>query len=54
MTGNVQLKAGGEIKADGSTIKLNQGDGVVTGGCICPFTGNPHADISTVVFAGKK
>ena len=53
VTGNVRLKADGDITADGSTIKLNQGDGVVTGACICPFTGNPHADISTLVFAGK-
>ncbi|MDC5753607.1 phage baseplate assembly protein V [Vibrio europaeus] len=34
-------------------ITLNGGTGVVTGECICPFTGKPHADVSSTVKAGK-
>lgn len=29
------------------------GKGVVTGDCICPYTGNPHADLSSIVKATK-
>lgn len=35
------------------TIKLNGGTGVITCESICPFTGKPHVDGSTTVFAGK-
>jgi phage baseplate assembly protein V len=50
---NVTVTAGGDVLADGSNIKLNGGAGVVTGACICPFTGSPHSDKSSTVFAGK-
>lgn len=52
-TENVTVTAGGDVLADGSNIKLNGGAGVVTGACICPFTGSPHSDTSSTVFAGK-
>ncbi|MBY8066964.1 phage baseplate assembly protein V [Vibrio fluvialis] len=52
-TGNIKAKADGHVLADGTTVKLNGGAGVVTGACICPLTGKPHADVSQVVFAGK-
>ncbi|MEL0625022.1 phage baseplate assembly protein V [Marinomonas arenicola] len=51
--GDVSVSAGGDVLADGSSIKLNGGAGVVTGACICPFTGSPHSDKSSTVFAGK-
>jgi len=41
------------IKEDADTIKLNGGTGVITCQSICPFTGKPHVDGSTSVFAGK-
>lgn len=41
------------ITEDASTIKMNGGKGVCTGSTICPFTGSPHVDVSTTVFAGK-
>ncbi|QFT40103.1 hypothetical protein GGC03_27270 (plasmid) [Vibrio sp. THAF191c] len=34
-------------------ITFNGGTGVVTGECICAFTGLPHGDISSCVKAGK-
>ncbi|WP_254619025.1 bacteriophage T4 gp5 trimerisation domain-containing protein [Vibrio metschnikovii] len=34
-------------------ISMNGGLGVVTGECICAFTGKPHSDMSTCVTAGK-
>ncbi|WDE69791.1 baseplate assembly protein V [Vibrio phage VPHZ6] len=51
--GKATVNAGGEIIANGSKIKLNGGKGVVTGDCICQFTGKPHSDISSQVTAGK-
>lgn len=51
--GKATVNADGEIIANGSKIKLNKGVGVVTGACICQFTGKPHSDISTQVTAGK-
>jgi phage baseplate assembly protein V len=59
--GDATLMVGGDLAAtvegvatlDATHIALNQGTGVVTGECICPFTGKPHADISTTVTAGK-
>lgn len=53
-TGDIKATATGDIIAKSSTIKMNGGKGVVTGDCICPFTGCPHADVSAVVFAGKQ
>lgn len=41
------------IIQDADTIKLNGGTGVITCASICPFTGKPHVDGSTTVFAGK-
>ena len=41
------------IVQNGDTIKLNGGTGVITCASICPFTGKPHVDGSTTVFAGK-
>ncbi|RIW17898.1 phage baseplate assembly protein V [Vibrio harveyi] len=34
-------------------IRMNGGKGVVTGECICAFTGKPHSDMSACVTAGK-
>lgn len=34
-------------------IRLNGGTGVITCQSICPFTGKPHVDGSSTVFAGK-
>lgn len=41
------------ITQDAQTIKLNGGAGVITCESICPYTGKPHVDGSTTVFAGK-
>ncbi|EJG1615100.1 phage baseplate assembly protein V [Vibrio parahaemolyticus] len=51
--GKATVNAGGEIVANGSKVKINGGKGVVTGDCICQFTGKPHSDISSQVTAGK-
>ncbi|HCE1515531.1 TPA: phage baseplate assembly protein V [Vibrio parahaemolyticus] len=51
--GKATVNAGGDIVANGSKVKLNGGKGVVTGDCICHFTGTPHGDISSQVTAGK-
>jgi phage baseplate assembly protein V len=43
-----------EVTIDSSKIDLGiDGTGVVTGECICPFTGSPHADVSSTVKATK-
>lgn len=41
------------VAVNSTDIKLNNGSGVVTGAHICMFTGNPHADCSETVMAGK-
>lgn len=41
------------ISMEGGKIQLNGGAGVITCESICPFTGKPHVDGSTTVFAGK-
>ncbi|WP_153448734.1 phage baseplate assembly protein V [Vibrio algicola] len=51
--GEVKVQATGDIIADAKQVKLNGGTGVVTGECICAFTGNVHSDISIKVIAGK-
>lgn len=52
--GKATIKAAGKVDIKGATVDINQAPlGVVTGGCICPFTGKPHADISQTVRAGK-
>ncbi|RYU50024.1 phage baseplate assembly protein V [Aliivibrio finisterrensis] len=50
---DVSVTAGGDILAKGKNIKLNDGTGVITCESICPFTGGPHVDGSSVVFVGK-
>lgn len=50
---DVSVTAGGDIIADAKKIKLNGGAGVITCESKCHFTGGPHADGSSVVFAGK-
>jgi phage baseplate assembly protein V len=50
---DVSVTAGGNILAKGKNIKLNDGTGVITCESTCHFTGGPHADGSSVVFAGK-
>lgn len=45
---NAKINASGEIILGG-----DDAFGVVTGACICPFTGAPHADISMKVKASK-
>lgn len=52
ITGNQTITAK-NIMQDAETIKLNGGTGVITCQSICPFTGSPHVDGSTTVFAGK-
>ena len=47
------IVAGVEATIDAPAIRFNGGTGVVTGECICHFTGHPHGDLSTTVFAGK-
>lgn len=42
------------IQADKVDLGGTGGKGVVTGGCICPFTGNYHADFSTKILAVKQ
>ena len=53
VTGDVNLTASGNINEDATMIHMNKGTGVVTGECICPFTGCVHPDISSTVTAGK-
>lgn len=60
-TGNTTATVGGELNvtSKGNTtitaplITYISGKGVVTGECICPFTGNPFPDYSTRVKAAK-
>ncbi len=43
-----------DVTIDSSKIDLGIGGmGVVTGECVCPFTGSPHADVSSTVKATK-
>lgn len=51
--GTAAITAGGETTVDAPAIRLNGGAGVVTGAHICMYTGTPHSDCSSVVFAGK-
>lgn len=51
--GPASVTADGEVTVDAPTIKHNGGKGVITGESICHFTGNPHADMSGTVKAGK-
>ena len=47
-TKDVVIEAGGKVELAGTG-----GKGVVTGDCVCPYTGNNHADLSTKVLAIK-
>lgn len=49
--GDVVIKKAGVIKLGGDILLPTAG--VVTGEAICPFTGVPHADFSSVVLAKK-
>ena len=51
---NATLKAD-KVLVDSPSVDLggNGGKGVVTGDCLCPFTGSPHADLSGIVKAVK-
>ncbi|MDY0204945.1 MAG: baseplate assembly protein [Desulfovibrio desulfuricans] len=51
--GKWTIQAGVEATVDAPVIRLNKGTGVVTGECICHFTGKPHGDVSATVMAGK-
>lgn len=51
--GAIDIQTAKEITIKGEKISLNGGAGVVTGECICPFTGSPHSDFSKQVTAGK-
>lgn len=51
--GDLSADVTGNVSIDGSKIELNGGKGVVTGDCICAFTGNAHLDFSSTVTAGK-
>lgn len=51
--GKVDLVAGGAVNVDAPDIHHNGGQGVVTGECVCHFTGRPHGDKSSTVTAGK-
>jgi phage baseplate assembly protein V len=53
--GDTTIKSTGavNVQSDAKDIRLNNGAGVVTGECICSYTGNPHSDVSAQVKAGK-
>ena len=48
--GVIAVKAGSRVEIDGGT---GSPVGVVTGACVCVFTGQPHPDVSTNVKASK-
>ncbi len=50
---DIKAEAQGDVIVNGKQVKLNGGTGVVTGECVCHFTGKPHGDISVKVIAGK-
>lgn len=50
---DVKVKADGNIFADGSQIKLNEGTGAITCESVCPLMGTGHVDGSTTVTIGK-
>ncbi len=53
----ISISSGGKVVVNAANlIEFNTGTtprGVVTGDCICHFTGSPHADLSTKVTASK-
>lgn len=52
-TKDVSVRAEGSVLVNGEKIKLNDGAGVITCESVCPYTGSPHTDGSSTVFAGK-
>ncbi len=52
--GNVVVQPGAQGKVMLGEQSLNPMQGVVTGECVCAFTGNPHPQASQVVFAKKE
>jgi hypothetical protein len=54
VSGNATFNVDGDFDvAQASMIKLLQGAGVVTGECVCAYTGSPHSDVSSKVIAAK-
>lgn len=54
VAGNATFDVSGEFKVnEASVVKFLDGMGVVTGASTCHFTGSPHGDCSTKVFAAK-
>ncbi|MFH2064992.1 MAG: hypothetical protein ABIK15_07335 [Pseudomonadota bacterium] len=51
---NIRIITSASVLIDAPAIRMNSGTGVVTGECICHFTGTPHGDVSATVFAGKQ
>lgn len=52
--GNAEFDVSGQFKVNkASAVKLLDGLGVITGASACHFTGSPHADMSSKVFAAK-
>lgn len=55
----VEITAAGAVKISGATsVEMNTGGivpptGVVTGMCVCAYTGTPHPDVSLTVKASK-
>lgn len=51
--GTVTLTSVKDVHVNAAKITLDDGTGVITMESQCPFTGSPHCDGSTKVFAGK-
>lgn len=51
--GTAKIESKSKVSVKAPLIENNAGEGVVTGACVCHFTGRPHGDISTTVTAGK-
>jgi hypothetical protein len=51
--GTATINSDGDVLVNATNIKLNNGAGVVTGAHICQYTGSPHSDCSSTVFAEK-
>lgn len=51
--GTLTIIVDGNASIEAANISLNGGEGVVTGGHICHYTGGPHGDCSSTVTAAK-
>ena len=51
--GGITVDDVADVKVNAQHIKLDDGTGVITMESQCPFTGSPHCDGSSRVFAGK-